>query len=163
MAREKGLATKERGELETAEPWDAFREMERMFRDFFISPFPLLRPRWRTSMMRLDYTPEIDLRETDKELILSATVPGLGKDDIDIDVATDRVTICGERKTEEEKPGEHYHMRQQSYGSFRLSYALPAEVKADEVKAHYRNGILEVVMPKAEVREAHKVKVEVED
>ncbi|MEM4245544.1 MAG: Hsp20/alpha crystallin family protein, partial [Candidatus Nanoarchaeia archaeon] len=58
--------------------------MERMFRDFFTSPFSLMRPRLRPA--RLEFTPEIDLRETEKELILSATVPGLERDDIDIDV-----------------------------------------------------------------------------
>jgi HSP20 family protein len=164
MAREKTLARRERTELERFEPWNTFREMERMFRDFFTSPFPLVRPRpWLIPEPRYEIMPEVDLRETEKELVLSASVPGLEKDEIDINVTADRISICGERKTEEEKPGEQYHVRQQSYGSFKVSYALPTEVKPQDVKATYRNGILEVSMPKAEVTQEHKVTVEVKD
>lgn len=160
MAREKKLAEKERGELERWDPWDTFEEMEQTFRDFFTSPYSIMRPHWRMRpLLRHDFMPEVDLRETEKEFILSAMVPGLDKDDIDIDVRPDRITLCGERKFEEEKPEEQYHIRQQSYGEFRLSYPLPTEIKPEDVKATYRNGILEVTMPKAKVREAHKVKV----
>jgi len=164
MARQKTLARRERPEIEEFEPWNTFREMERMFRDFFTSPFPLLRSRrWLMPEAGYEIVPDVDLRETEKELILSASLPGLEKDDIDINVTSDRITISGERKAEEEKPGETYHVRQQSYGAFKICYGLPAEVKPDDVKATYHSGILEVHMPKAEVTEEHKVKVEVKD
>lgn len=157
MAREKTLARREPTELETFEPWNTFREMERMFRGFF--GVPIMRPaRWLREIGEL--APDVDLKETDKELVLSATIPGMTKDEIDIDVTTDTVTVSGERKTEEEKPGERYHVRQQSYGSFHVSYSLPADVKPDEVKASYKHGVLEVIMPKAEEMAKHKVKVE---
>jgi len=150
--------------MEVYEPWNTFRDMERMFRDFFTSPFPLLRARqWLMPESRLEIMPDVDLRETEKELILSATLPGLEKDDIDINVTDDRITISGERKSEEEKPEEIYHVRQQRYGLCRVSYDLPTVVKPEDVKATYHNGILEVHMPKAEVAEEHKVKVEVKD
>jgi HSP20 family protein len=157
MPREKTLARREPAEVETYEPWNTFREMERMFRGFFGVPMARGPRLWRELA---EYRPEVDLRETDKELVLSATVPGMGKEDIDIDVTGDSVTISGERKTEEEKPGERYHFRQQSYGSFCLSYSLPVEVRPEEVKAHYKNGVLEIVMPKAEEAAKHKVRVE---
>lgn len=161
MAQEKELARREQGELQTMEPWNTFRDMERMFRGFFGSPFPMVRrPHWLLSEFREQFMPDVDLKETENEFVLSATVPGMEKDDIDIDVTSDRITICGERKTEEEKPEERYHLRQQSYGSFKVSYDLPAEVKADQAKANYKNGVLEVVLPKSEVAQAHKVKVE---
>lgn len=164
MAHEKTLARKERLDLEPFESWDTFRAMERMFRDFLTSPPSLLRPRsWLMPEMRHELIPEVDLRETEQELILTASVPGIGKDDIDINLTTDRITVSGERKSEEEKPGETYHLRQQTYGSFSLSYALPVEVRPEEVKAAYKDGVLSVHMPKAEVTEEHKVKVEVED
>lgn len=165
MAREKTLARREGvQQLEPFEPWNTFKEMERMFRDFFTSPFPVLgRRMMMMPEMQYEVMPEVDLRETDKELVLSASIPGLEKDDIDINVTDDRITISGERKTEEEHPGERYHVRQQSYGEFRVSYALPATVKPDEVKATYKSGVLEVTMPKTEVAEEHKVKIEVKD
>ena len=161
MAREKTLARRERGEVEQIEPWDTFRDMERMFRSFFGSTLPMLRPpRWWAREFEGEFVPDVDLKETDKEYMMSLTVPGLTKDDIDIDVTSDRVTVSGERKTEEEKPGERYHIREQRYGSFCVSYALPSDIKPDDVKASYKNGLLEVVLPKAEAPETHKVKVE---
>lgn len=164
MPREKGLVRKETGEIEPLEPWNTFKEMERMFRDFFVSPMTLMRPpRWWLREGREEFVPEVDLRETDKEFVLSASVPGMARDDIDIDVTKDSITICGERKTEAEQPGERYHFRQQSYGSFSACYSLPSEVKPRGVKAVYKNGVLEVTMPKAEVTEAHKVKVEIKE
>lgn len=163
MARERTLARKEHRELEQYEPWNTFKEMERMFRDFFVSPAPFSgQPRW-LGEWRTEYAPEVDLRETDKDLVLSACIPGMEKGDIDVDVTKDAITLSGERKCEEEKPEERFHVRQQSYGSFRIHYALPSEVKADHAKATYRNGVIEVTMPKAEVTEAHKVKVDVRD
>ena len=158
MSREKTLARSEQSEIERLEPWNTFREMERMMRSFFSSPFPFFRPTWwREEQMP---TPEVDLKETDKEFILSATVPGLEKDDIEIDATKDSITITGERKREEEKPGEQYHVRQQSWGKFRVSYALPSDVKPEDVHATYKNGVLEVTLPKADVTPAHKVKIE---
>ncbi len=164
MSREKTLARRERAELEQYEPWNTFREMERMFRDFFTSPLPLLQA--KRMMMpegRFEVMPEVDLRETENELIMSAVLPGLDKDDIKINVTDDSITICGERKEEEETPGEVYHVRQQSHGAFRVCYDLPREVVPDDVKATYEKGILEVHMPKAEITEEHKVQIEVKD
>jgi HSP20 family protein len=161
MAREKTLARKEHQEAPLVEPWDTFGDMERMFREFFASPLPWLRPpRWMREISH-EFAPEVDLKETEKEYILSATIPGIDKEGLDIDVMPDRITIAGERKHEEEKPENRYHVRQQTYGSFRVSYALPTEVKPKEVKAHYKNGVLEVEMPKAvEAEVTHKVPIE---
>jgi HSP20 family protein len=161
MAREKTLARRERPELEQMEPWNTFRDMERMFRDFFISP--MMRRTLMIPELRREIEPEVDLRETEKEFVLSAAIPGMSKDDININVTEDAIHLSGERKTEEEKPEEKFHVRQQSYGAFKVSYTLPADVKPDEVSATYKNGILEVHMPKAEVVEPHKVEVQVQD
>lgn len=163
MAREKTLARREGTQLEQFEPWNTFKEMERMFRDFFTSPMPILARRMMMPELRHEIMPEVDLRETDKELILSASLPGLDRDDIDINVTDDRITISGERKTDEERPGEQYHVRQQTFGEFKVSYSLPVTVRSEEVKATYKNGVLEVIMPKSEVAEEHKVKIDVED
>lgn len=159
MTRERQLAKTPGHEIEITDPWNTFRDMERMFRNFFTSP---VTP-WRSPKLwveEMEITPEVDICENEKELVLSATVPGINKNDIDIDVTEDSITLSGERKTLEEKPGETYHVRQQSYGKFRVSYALPVYIKPGEVAATYKDGILEITMPKAEVTQAHKVKVE---
>lgn len=159
MARERGLAQRQRGELQRTEPWDTFREMERMFQDFMT---PMMRPsRWMREHVG-EFMPEVDLKETDKEFTLTATLPGMQKDDIDIDVTNDSITIKGERKQEEEKPEERYHIRQTSYGRFNISYSLPSDVKPEDVNASYKNGVLEIHLPKAEEAKAHKVDVKVE-
>ncbi len=98
MAREKQLATQAQRPLATLEPWDTFREMDRMFRDFFTAPLPWWRGQRWLSDLRTEFSPEVDLRETEKELVLSTTIPGVNKDDIDINVTSDRITISGERK-----------------------------------------------------------------
>ena len=161
MAREKTLARRERPEMEQMEPWNTFRDMERMFRDFFVSP--MLRRNWLMPEMRQEIEPEVDLRETEHEFVMSAAIPGLSKEDIDISVTEDRITVSGERRTLEEKPDERVHVRQQSYGSFRVCYSLPSDVKPEEVNATYKNGILEVHMPKAEVVEPHRVEVNIQE
>lgn len=161
MTREKTLARREQTDLEQMEPWNTFRDMERMFREFFVSP--MLRRGWLMPEIRHELHPEVDLRETEDEFILSAAVPGLSKEDININVTTDSIHLSGERKTEEEKPDEKFHVRQQTYGAFRVSYSLPADVKPEEVNATYKNGVLEVHLPKAEVIEPHKVEVRVQD
>jgi len=161
MAQQTRLAKPEPSEIERIEPWNSFREMERMFRDFFNGPLGMVRPRrWWPPEMRAEFAPDVDLKETETEFIMTATVPGMTKDDIEIDVTKDAITISGERRSEEEKPGEHYHLRQQTFGCFNVCYGLPADVKPEEVKASHHNGVLEVRMPKAEVIAAHKVKVE---
>jgi HSP20 family protein len=161
MAREKTLARTEEPQVGLMEPWDTFPAMERMFHNFFALPVPLLAaPRWMREM-RMEFTPEVDLKETEKDFILSATIPGMEKDDLDINVTPDRITITGERKHEEDKPEDRYHVRQQTYGSFQVSYALPTEVKPKSVKATYKNGVLEVHMPKAaEAEVTRKVPIE---
>jgi HSP20 family protein len=155
MAGEKNIAkTEERRDLDLLRWPSPFSMMDRMIRDFWEAPGTMLK-NWKP-----EFTPEVDLKETDKEFKLSATVPGMTKDDIDIDVTKDSVSVCGERKTEEEKPGEKFHVKQQSYGSFSVSYSLPSEIKPEDVKATYKNGMLEITLPKAEASVSKKVKVE---
>lgn len=161
MARENTLARKEDRPLGVWEPWSVLNEMDRMFRDFFAQPGAWWRrPAWITDLTGR-FTPQVDIKETEKDFVLTATIPGMEKDDIDINVTSDTVTISGERKCEEEKPDEKYHLRQQSYGAFNVSYSLPSEIKTKDVKAAYKNGILEVTLPKVtQAKASQKVKIE---
>ena len=160
MIREKSIAKPVDRELGVREPWNSFRDMERMFRDFFVSPMPaFMAPRlWDTEMTAM--VPEVDLSETEKEIVLSASLPGITKEDIDIDVTSDSISVSGTRKSAEERPGEKIHFRRQHFGTFRFSYSLPSEIRPSEVAATYKDGVLEITMPKAEVTQAVKVKVE---
>lgn len=161
MAREKTSALKERPKTQPIEPWNSFLDMDRMFRDLFVSPSlgrGLLIPELTNELK-----PAVDLRETEKEFILSAAMPGLSKEDIDINVTADQITLSGERLAEEDKTDEKVHLRQQTYGAFNACYTLPAEVMPDDVSATYKKGILEVHLPKAKAAGPHKVEVKAED
>lgn len=105
--------------------------------------------------------PTVDIYEDEASVTLKAEMPGMGKDEIDVQIADNAVTIAGEKKTEEKVERKDYYRMERSYGSFKRVLPLPAEVDAEKVKASFKDGILELKMPKA--REAvKKVKVKVE-
>lgn len=138
--------------------WDPFREMaslrqamDRLFEDTF-------RPAvWRTELAAI--VPPIDMIETDKELVVKAMLPGVTEDDISIDIVGDTLTIKGETKAEKEEKGESHIYRECRYGSFSRSVTLPAGLKTDKAEAELENGVLKVVIPKAETAKPKAIKV----
>jgi HSP20 family protein len=106
--------------------------------------------------------PSVDLYEGKEEVVLKAEVPGLSKEDIKIDLTDSMVTISGEKKKELEVKEEAYTYSERSYGSFSRSLQLPCAVKADKVKATFKNGILEVKLPKTEDAKKRHVTVKID-
>ena len=106
--------------------------------------------------------PAVDLYEGKEEVVLKAEVPGLSKEDLKIDLTDSMVTISGEKKKEEELKEEAYTYSERSYGAFSRSLQLPCAVKADKVKATFKNGILEVKLPKTEEAKKRHVTVKIE-
>jgi HSP20 family protein len=130
------------------DPFVTFRrEMDRMF-DHFFDGFP-----GRAGNGSGAIAPAIDLDETDKEMVVTAELPGVTDKDIEVSLAGDVLTIKGEKKTEtEEKKGGSYYTERR-YGSFARSLRLPFEVKDGQVDAKFKDGILTIRLPKpAEVR-----------
>ena len=107
------------------------------------------------------WTPPVDIRETDNEVVLMADVPGIDEKNIDIRIEAGTLTIKGERKFEEEKKGEGYHIMERGYGTFARSFRLPESVDPEKVKADYKAGVLSVALPKKELAKPRAVKVEV--
>jgi HSP20 family protein len=105
------------------------------------------------------WAPNIDIKETDKEIIVKADLPGMDIKDIDVSVDQDSLVIKGERKFEKEEKEKDYVRVERSYGSFYRSFSLGVPVKEDEIKASYQNGVLDVKIPKAEVKKAKKVEI----
>ena len=103
----------------------------------------------------MGWAPPIELIEKDDKFILKAELPGMKKEDIDISVVGDTLTIKGERKVEKEEKEDNYYLCERSYGSFFRSIPLPSAVNAKKVKADYDYGILEISLTKA-----HEVKPE---
>jgi HSP20 family protein len=92
----------------------------------------------------------VDVFEEKDEVVVKAEVPGLSKEDLDVTLTESTLTIKGEKKKEEELRDKDYHRIERSYGSFARSLELPAEVKTDQAKASFKNGILEIRLPKTE-------------
>lgn len=108
------------------------------------------------------FGPSIDLRETENEVILQADLPGVNREDLDVTVDENVVIIKGESKRDEIREGKGYHLTERRYGSFHRTVPLPVEVKADQATARYRNGVLEVRIPKAETAKQRGFKPRIE-
>ncbi|MCM8803722.1 MAG: Hsp20/alpha crystallin family protein [Candidatus Omnitrophica bacterium] len=105
---------------------------------------------------------DVDIYQDAENIILKAEIPGMNKEDISISLTEDTVTISG-KKTEEKKiERENYLRKEIKTGSFSRSFTLPCAVDREKVKASYKNGVLEIVLPKSEKEKAKEVKIEVE-
>jgi HSP20 family protein len=155
-------------ETKAVAPWRPFmdlsrwdRDMERMMGDFF-GRRPWWPERWfRTEEMELT-APVVDLYEEKDDIVVKAELPGIEKDKIEVNLADHTLTIRGEKKKEEEIKEENYYRSERSYGSFVRTLELPKDVHADKVKATFKNGILEVRLPKTEEAKTKEVKVKVD-
>jgi HSP20 family protein len=127
---------------EPARDFMTLREaMDHLFDDAFTRPLTL-RDGWSA--------PAIDMYQTDDEIVVKAALPGFKTDDVQINITGEVLTIKGEVKQQEEKQERAWHIREQRWGSFERSIALPTDVTADKAKAEFENGILTVTLPKAE-------------
>lgn len=139
--------------------WNPFNEMmalhnqiDRLFNDLFE----------RTSRGEIDYgtwIPPVDLREEGDKLVLEMELPGLKKEDVDISIENNVLTIKGERKFEKEEKKENYHRIERSYGKFSRSFSLPATIKADAIDASLKDGVLVLTLPYAEEAKPKKITI----
>jgi HSP20 family protein len=150
-------------------PWRPFtdltrweRDMERMFDDFWGRRMrPWWPERWSLPAVLEISQPAVDFFEDKDEIVVKAELPGMDKDNIEVNVTDHTLTIKGEKKKEEEVKEENYYRSERSYGSFFRALELPKDVHADKVKASFKNGVLEVRLPKTEEAKAKEVKVKV--
>ena len=128
--------------------WEPAREMmtlreamDHLFDDAFTRPLTL-RDGWSA--------PAIDMYQTDDEIVVKASLPGVKTDEVQINITGEILTIKGETRQVEEKKEKAWHMREQRWGTFERAVALPTEVVSDKAKAEFENGILTITLPKAE-------------
>lgn len=105
------------------------------------------------------FSPRIDVVNEEKRILLHAEIPGVDKDDLDVTITNDLVTIKGERKDVDLSESECFYCRESAYGVFERSVELPEPVVNDEVKASLKNGVLTLTLPKATPSAAVKIKV----
>ncbi len=138
--------------------WDVdswFNEL--LLRPFSPIGFPRLRPLAAEEIM-----PSVDIFEEGGDLVIKAELPGIKKDDIDIRLMDKMITISGEKNKEAEVKRKDYYKWERSYGSFCRSFDLPVEVQKEKVKSTFKDGVLEIRMPKSAeaIRKEVKIKVE---
>ena len=152
-------------------PWRPFSQgarmegdMERIFEDFFGSRWsPFRRSFWPTRRQAVAMPAvEVDLYEEKDDIVVKAELPGMEKDEINISVSDHILTLKGEKKREEEVKDEDYHFSERSYGAFVRSIELPAQVQTEKAKASFKNGVLQIRLPKTEEAKRKEIAVRVE-
>ena len=134
---------------------DFHRDIDNLF-DSFFAPFA------HGSLKDTAWSPAVDVYEDDDKFTLSAELPGMTEKDIRIDIENNTLTIQGERKQEKEVKKGRYHKVERTYGAFCRSFQLPSNVKADKIKARYKDGLLEVTLPKVEESKPKRIEVKVD-
>ena len=129
--------------------WEPAREMmtlreamDRLFDDAFTRPLSLSSNAWSV--------PAVDMYQTDNEVVVKAALPGIKADEVQINITGELLSLKGEVKQENETKEKAYHIREQRWGTFERSIALPTQVVADKAKAEFENGVLTITLPKAE-------------
>jgi HSP20 family protein len=148
--------------------WDPFRELTRELARDFMDPWFLSWPRlgstleWAAEWPARSWVPPVDIYETkDGALVVKAELPGLKREDIDVTVEDNILTIRGERRSEHEDRAGRVHRRERSYGEFSRSFTLPADIDAEQIRAEYRDGTLTVTLPRKPEARPRQIPVEV--
>jgi HSP20 family protein len=121
-------------------------------------------PYWVTRQMNDDsnmgmWNPAVDLYEKDEHFVIKAELPGVDKNNISIDLKDRMLTISGERSYDNEAKEENYYRRERSYGKFQRVFTLPAEVDSDKIRAEFKDGLLQVEVPKPEQQKPKQVTI----
>src|SRR5204862_5772928 len=110
----------------------------------------------RADMRSRRWVPAMDLVETDDHLVLRSDLPGLSKDDVNIEVKDGVLTVSGERKAEHEEKAGGFYRVERAFGGFSRSLSLPQDVDANSIAAEFTDGVLEIRIPKPEERKPHR-------
>ena len=140
--------------------WDPFRDMvtlreamDRLFEESFVRPRGALAPAEGAASLALD------VFESDDDVTVKASIPGLKPEDIDISITGDVLTIKGETHEEREEKQGNYHLRERRWGAFQRAVSLPTLVKADKADAVFENGVLTLTLPKVEEVKPKSIKI----
>ncbi|HEY4485162.1 MAG TPA: Hsp20/alpha crystallin family protein [Nitrospiria bacterium] len=163
------LKTNEKETREVA-PWRPFteltrmeREMERMFEDFMGKP--LFGLRWPERLRFPEFKfrgPAIEIYEEKDDLVLKAELPGMTKEDLDIQISDTYLTLKGEKKAEKEMKEKGHYYSERTYGAFERTVEIPRYVLAEKAVAHFKDGVLKIRLPKTEEAKRKETKIKIE-
>lgn len=143
--------------------WDPFRELEEVsdrLNRMFARPSARA-ANGKETMIVADWTPSVDISETEGEYQIKAEIPDVKKEDVKVTVEDGVLTIQGERKHEKEEKGKKYHRIERSYGSFVRTFSLPDVIEEEKVKAEFKDGVLNLHLPKSEKAKPKAIEVKV--
>lgn len=132
--------------------WNPLREIDELFKRGNIG----------RAFDKNEWIPAVDIREKKKEYVIQAELPGVARDDIHLTVDKGILRLSGERRSENEEKDETQHRRESYYGQFARSFSLPDDVAADQVTAKYRDGVVEIHLPKSAEKPSRKIAVTIE-
>lgn len=144
--------------------YDPFREL-RSLQDEMNRLFMTSMPRGfgQEDLASGGWAPNVDIYESENEIVLEAELPGMKRDDFEVSIENNTITLKGERSFEKKDERDNYHRVERAYGSFTRSFSLPRSVSADGTIADFKDGILRVSLPKKEEAKARKIKVSGDD
>ena len=147
-------------------PWHELETLNNRLRrwmdypDFGASMFNT--PAFNTSMFSDNaWLPAVELVEEDEEFVLTAELPGVSKDNVDLSVDDNVLTLKGEKKTHHEETTDRMHIRERGYGTFDRSFVLPKNVDAGKIRADFHDGLIEIHMPKGEKSKSKHIEIKV--
>ncbi|MGB9092975.1 MAG: Hsp20/alpha crystallin family protein [Gallionella sp.] len=131
--------------------WDPFVELEDVSKHLnrIFGRFPARAEPARELLATADWAPSVDITETDTAYLIKSEIPGVNREDVKVNIENGLLTMSGERKQEKEEKGKKFHRIERSYGSFMRSFRLPDNIDEAGVKAEFRDGMLNVTLPKA--------------
>lgn len=141
--------------------WEPLREIEDMF-DRYTRAMGWPSNRGQELITTGDWSPRVDISETDNEFVVKAEIPEVKKEDVKVSVDNGVLTIQGERKQEKEEKGKKFHRVERYYGSFVRSFTLPDNVDETKVKATFKDGMLNLQIPKTAETKPKAIEVKVE-
>jgi len=139
-------------------PWREMTTLQNRFNRMFDDPFFRIGRLDNDADMGM-WNPTVDLYEKDNNFVIKAELPGVDKKDITIDLKDRVLTLSGERSYDNEVKEENYYRRERSYGKFQRAFTLPADVDSDKIKAEFKDGVLQVEVPKPEEQKPKQVTI----
>jgi len=142
--------------------WLVKRDRDALVRDPYVNDWwnfggPALRSFFEDDSVV--WSPRVDVEETDEAVVLHADLPGIDKSNLKVELENNTLTIRGERKYEKEKKSDNHYRSERAFGTFQRTFSLSDRIKADAIKADYKDGVLTVKLPKAEEVKAKEIQI----
>ncbi|HEU5245966.1 MAG TPA: Hsp20/alpha crystallin family protein [Candidatus Udaeobacter sp.] len=150
--------------MKTLTTWNPFQEMEEMQNRFFggFPSFPIRFPKNGEEFKLADWSPLVDITEDDHEYLFKADLPEMKRDDVKVTIENGVLYISGERKTEKEEKKRKFHRLERFFGTFERRFTVPEDADATKIRAEFREGVLQVHLPKNPAAKPEPIEVKVQ-